>query len=907
MSRLTVGDVTPLFRPPPVVPDPTTTAHLTAVFSITPERFYVIVSCPMPEAGGRWASWCFEVNDLDGITQAVAGLDAQGRNVYVRTTLLDQPLKPAGCWSWQRGGAEGTAAVVALCLDVDIAGPGHAPSNGNLPLPPDMATALAILAELPPPSIWIDTGGGAHLWWLLDEAVTDEPCALVESWADRIVELFSLAGYHVDRPDPARVLRPAGTHRRKPGLPVNEVTAVELDPTRRYGSGDLLERLPVPERPEPAPRTPRPVGEVGPANAVAALSWSEILTPERFTFTGWARIEGKPVELWRRDGASSHYSLKAYPDGAAIVHSDACGLPTGRGLSKFSAYALLRHPGLSQTDAEVAAGTEIRRVATGQAEPTDPTMAAAADVLARPHLWGAELDTGSALLVPAQARGLVGLSGATLPALGAATGLLGGDGEPALDPEQDRAFVAIGETVDSLRARMVSGGSFLLDIPEGVPAVWGEADHVLWAEGEALLIVGPPGVGKTTVVGQLVRARLGLAPTVLGLPVAPTSSKILYLAMDRPAQIARALRRGFTETDRAVLDDRLVVWKGPPPADLAEHPDLLLALASAAGADTVVGDSLKDMALGLSEDAVGAGINRAVQTALAAGVEVVIPHHQRKGQNGEKPKKLEDVYGSTWITAGTGSVVLLWGEAGAALVELVHLKPPAAEVGPWTIEHDHDAGTSTVVHGWDALRWLRLRPNGGTITEGAQAMTAKSKHTPLGEASTDTPRTTTDTECISPGQTTDTPADTHRQPGPTDTTSPPIGGGRSSVVSAVTDFDHTPDRSAPMPLDGLAAAVAEVVTEHGPIRLSEVQLRLGWERSILARRRHPSHRRWLRGEAATRPPTYRPHARPAPARGGRPMTASAAVWPVVALLAFGVVAARRPGRLERSDPHPAPS
>jgi hypothetical protein len=52
-----------------------------------------------------------------------------------------------------------------------------------------------------------------------------------------------------------------------------------------------------------------------------------------------------------------------------------------------------------------------------------------------------------------------------------------------------------------------------------------------------------------------------------GLPVSRWPrwpGKILYLAMDRPAQIARSLHRQFAVDHRGVLGDRLVVWKGPP-------------------------------------------------------------------------------------------------------------------------------------------------------------------------------------------------------------------------------------------------------------------------------------------------------------------------------------------------------
>lgn len=251
-------------------------------------------------------------------------------------------------------------------------------------------------------------------------------------------------------------------------------------------------------------------------------------------------------------------------------------------------------------------------------------------------------------------------------------------------------------------SRLRDGASFILDAPTTVPAVWGWGDDVLWAEGESLMLVGPPGVGKTTLTGQVLRARLGLAESVLGFGVAPTDSRVLYLAMDRPSQIARSLRRTFVEADRPVLAERLRVWEGPPPGDVAKHPDVLVSLARLAEADTLIIDSVKDAAVGLTEDEVAAAYNRARQTALAAGVQVLELHHLvKRGPNGAKPTQLADVYGSAWLTAGAGSVVLLWGGGGSPLVEWHHLKQPAAQVGPMMVEHDHDHGVSSVWHATD--------------------------------------------------------------------------------------------------------------------------------------------------------------------------------------------------------------
>jgi len=211
---------------------------------------------------------------------------------------------------------------------------------------------------------------------------------------------------------------------------------------------------------------------------------------------------------------------------------------------------------------------------------------------------------------------------------------------------------------------------------------------------------------------------LGIGGThVLGLPVAP-ARKVLYLAMDRPQQIARALSRHVSAEHRAILAEHLAVWKGPPPADLAKHPSALLALAAQAGADVAVLDSLKDAAIGLSEDEVGAGYNRARQLLLAHGVEVAELHHTRKpGAGGTSTPSLSDVYGSTWITSGAGSVLLLAGEPGDPIVDMRHLKQPAGEVGPYRLLHDQDTGAMTVEHSTDLLAIARA--------SGAEGLTAK--------------------------------------------------------------------------------------------------------------------------------------------------------------------------------------
>jgi replicative DNA helicase len=264
-------------------------------------------------------------------------------------------------------------------------------------------------------------------------------------------------------------------------------------------------------------------------------------------------------------------------------------------------------------------------------------------------------------------------------------------------------------------SRFRDGRDFILNAPTSVPALWGGGRDVLWASGESLLICGPQGVGKSTILQQLAFARIGVAaPELIGYPVAPAARRVLYVAADRPRQIARSMRRMVTEADGDALAERLIVWEGPPPLDLVRHPEALVEWVAGFDVADVYIDSLKDIMSPLSSDEVGAAYNRAVGAVIAAGVEVVVNHHQRKasGEN-KKPSSLADVYGSVWIPSGAGSVICLWGQAGDPLVELSHLKQPAEDVGPLDLIHDHDCGRTTRRERPDAWTLLQAATTGG--------------------------------------------------------------------------------------------------------------------------------------------------------------------------------------------------
>jgi hypothetical protein len=333
---------------------------------------------------------------------------------------------------------------------------------------------------------------------------------------------------------------------------------------------------------------------------------------------------------------------------------------------------------------------------------------------------------------------ILGPQAENVPAAGsfdtaAVLGLLGPKGPAGSTPPtgsvDERARLAEQNGTRPLEApeheRLLKGGAFILDQPAETPAVWRGAagGGTAWAVGEGLMVVGPDGVGKTTVMQQISLGRIGLRQRVLGMELAIDDRPLLYLALDRPAQIQRSFARMVTDENRDVLDRRLIIWRGPPPFDIVKQPRALADFAEEQGAGTVAVDSLKDLALKLSDDEVGGRVNEAFQHLLERGIEVLCSHHQRKAQaGGGAPKRLADVYGSRWITAGMGSVFMLWGEAGDLEIECLHLKQPDEELGPWKLLHDHRGGKTVIVDQVNLLELVTARGDEGLTADQAAAL-----------------------------------------------------------------------------------------------------------------------------------------------------------------------------------------
>jgi replicative DNA helicase len=272
-------------------------------------------------------------------------------------------------------------------------------------------------------------------------------------------------------------------------------------------------------------------------------------------------------------------------------------------------------------------------------------------------------------------------------------------------------------------ARWVDGKTAMLASTDHVPANWGNDDDVLWAANEPLMLAGPDGIGKTTLGQQLALCRVGIRDRLLGYPVRPAPANVLYIAADRPRQALRSMRRMVVPADHELLEKRLVIWHGPLPQSLSENPKILVEAAEYFDASDVVIDSLKDVVADLTKDETGSRANIAFQELIATDRELLTLHHQRKNQpGGAAPKLLSDVYGSRWLTAGQGSVLMLWGEPGDLVVELRHLKQPAQEIGPLQIVHDHQHGRTTVQESVDLHMLIQIAHPGLDVHAAAVAL-----------------------------------------------------------------------------------------------------------------------------------------------------------------------------------------
>lgn len=293
------------------------------------------------------------------------------------------------------------------------------------------------------------------------------------------------------------------------------------------------------------------------------------------------------------------------------------------------------------------------------------------------------------------------------------------------------------QLLEQSRVQSFNGVAFLEDIQPGEP-VWGSGKTVAWAKSQGFMVFGTDGTGKSTLLQQIMLARLGLRdPDVLGFPVAEDDRSILYLALDRPVQIRESIARMVDLSNPNAYDtlkSRLVVVKGPVPFQCDSNPRAFFEWCmSLAGEDCgmVIVDSVKDMVSSCVDDAAGAGFNDTMQQFIAKGIDFGCAHHNRKANaQNAKPRALADVYGSRWLTAGMGAVLNIWRNDDHSR-ELTQLKTPYGNAfRPVEYTDDYASGHSTVTDDWHSLLVGALVAARGTGLTDAECVFKVFKQTP---------------------------------------------------------------------------------------------------------------------------------------------------------------------------------
>jgi putative DNA primase/helicase len=242
-------------------------AHLAALYATADDG-----SLAVWHAQSKATAWV-PVADLDLAAATIARIGTVG-NAYLGVGLHPEPLGRN-----RRGDATGVCAIPGLFVEIDVAGPGHKAAN----LTPDTTAVGALVREAVPvpPTYVLHSGGGIHAYWLFREvwhfANADEhrqASRMLRALQWLLIAEGRRRGWQIDNTsDLSRVLRPAGTVNRKPGLPERPVRVLVADGPR-YAIEDLERILPLDDALFPD-RPPRPTDRV-PARAPAA-HWSRVV------------------------------------------------------------------------------------------------------------------------------------------------------------------------------------------------------------------------------------------------------------------------------------------------------------------------------------------------------------------------------------------------------------------------------------------------------------------------------------------------------------------------------------------------------------------------------------------------------------------------------------------------------
>lgn len=206
-----------------------------------------------------------------------------------------------------------------------------------------------------------------------------------------------------------------------------------------------------------------------------------------------------------------------------------------------------------------------------------------------------------------------------------------------------------------------------------------------------MVVSGAPGVGKTQLTLQML-IHMAIGKPMLGWEIGPPR-KVAFVSME----MGVAEIKIFLEEMESILSPEEVELLDQNFSIVPIGQSLLFDQAAdkkkieqfldVYKPEVTAFDSLsKTTTSSLEEAAVKGVMDFADQIRMNYDSSVIFIHHNRKGQVGNrKPKQLEDIYGSFYITATATTVIGLWSNNKSFLIEMDYLKVRLAKAPDTTI------------------------------------------------------------------------------------------------------------------------------------------------------------------------------------------------------------------------------
>ena len=212
--------------------------------------------------------------------------------------------------------------------------------------------------------------------------------------------------------------------------------------------------------------------------------------------------------------------------------------------------------------------------------------------------------------------------------------------------------------------------------------------HVEWfipnllQRGGFLILAGPPGAGKTQLSLQWA-IHIALGKEFLGYTTEIGPSRVMFFSMEMGhadlKYFVEQMDLGLTDDEKTLLQENLIFVPTGHGISL-DDADQQRDVASLIETYKPVGCFFDSLGLSTTDDlsnesAVKTIMDWNARIRSSTGIFTWYVHHNRKAQiANKKPNKLEDVYGSQYITSNATTVVGLWPQPDSTDIEVNSLK-----------------------------------------------------------------------------------------------------------------------------------------------------------------------------------------------------------------------------------------